>query len=39
MLELAPNFTVSRNQSVSPIKDPEFRKRMGEIFRAAGVPK
>ena len=39
MLELAPNFTVSRNQSVSPFKNPEFRKRAGEIFRAAGVPK
>ena len=39
MLELAPNFTVSRSQSVSPFKDPEFRKRSAEIFLAAGVPK
>lgn len=39
MLELAPKFTVSRNQSVSPFKNPEFRKRAAEIFRAAGVPK
>ena len=39
MLELAPNFTVSRSQSVSPFKNPEFRKRAAEIFRAAGVPK
>ncbi|MBI3376249.1 MAG: adenylate cyclase [Betaproteobacteria bacterium] len=39
MLELAPEFTVSRNQSVSPFKDAEFRKRSAEFFRAAGVPK
>ena len=39
MLELAPEFTVSRYQSVSPFKDPEFRKRTAEIYRAAGVPK
>ena len=38
MLELAPQYTVSRSQSVSPFKDPEFRKRSAEIFRAAGVP-
>ena len=39
MLELAPEITVSRSQSVSPFKDPEFRKRSAEIYRAAGVPK
>ena len=39
MLELAPEFTVSRVQSVSPFKDPEFRKRSAKIYRAAGVPK
>ena len=39
MLELAPEFTVSRVQSVSPFKDPEYLKRSAKIFRAAGVPK
>ena len=39
MLELAPEFTVSRVQSVSPFRDPEYRKRSARIFRAAGVPK
>jgi len=39
MLELAPEFTVSRYESLSPFKDPEFRKRTAEIYRAAGVPK
>ena len=38
VLELAPDFTVSRYQSVSPFKDSEFRKRSAEIFRAAGIP-
>ena len=38
VLELAPDFTVSRYQSMSPFKDPEFRKRSAEIFRAAGIP-
>jgi adenylate cyclase len=39
MLELAPDFTVSRYLSVSPFKDPEVRKRGAEIYLAAGVPK
>jgi adenylate cyclase len=39
MLELAPEFTVSRYQSMSPVKDPEYRKRAAELYRAAGVPK
>jgi hypothetical protein len=39
MLELAPEFTVSRYLSISPFKDDEFRKRAAEIYRAAGVPK
>jgi adenylate cyclase len=39
LLELAPKLTVSSLQSVSPFKDPEFRKRIAEIFLAAGVPK
>ena len=39
MLGLAPEFTVSRYQSMSPVKDPEYRKRAAEIYRAAGVPK
>ena len=39
MLELTPEFTVSRYQSVSPLKDAEARKRGAEIYRAAGVPK
>jgi adenylate cyclase len=39
LLELAPEFTVSRYDSVSPFKDPEFRKRISRMFRAVGVPK
>ena len=39
LLELAPQFTVSRYQSVSPVKDPEYRRRVAEMFLAAGVPK
>jgi adenylate cyclase len=38
-LELVPHFTVSRYLSVIGIKDPEFRKRAGKTFRAAGVPR
>ena len=38
MLELTPELTVSRIQSVSPYKDPALRKRAAEIYRAAGVP-
>jgi tetratricopeptide (TPR) repeat protein len=38
LLELAPQFTVSRFLSMAPIKDPELRKRAGKIYRAAGVP-
>ncbi len=38
MLEFAPGFTVSRFLSVSPYKDPAFRERIAEIFRAAGIP-
>ena len=38
MLELAPDYTVSRYEGVSPLKNPEFRKRGAEILRAAGVP-
>ena len=39
VLELMPEFTVSRYLSTSPFKDAEFRKRSAEILRAAGVPK
>ena len=39
LLELAPEFTVSRYDSVAPFKDPEFRKMVSKMFRAAGVPK
>ncbi len=39
LLELAPEFTVSGYQSVSPYKDPAFRRRLAAIFRAAGIPK
>jgi adenylate cyclase len=38
LLELAPQFTVSRYQGLSPVKDPEYRRRAAEMFRAAGVP-
>lgn len=39
LLELAPNFTVSLNEHVSPFKDADFRKRCAVIYRAAGIPK
>jgi adenylate cyclase len=39
VLELAPEFTVSRSLSTSPFKDAEFRKRAAKIYQAAGVPK
>jgi adenylate cyclase len=39
LLELAPGFTVSIYQSVSPEKDPALRKRIAELYRAAGVPR
>jgi adenylate cyclase len=39
LLELSPEFTVSRYRSLSPVKDPKFRKRNAAIFRAAGVPR
>ena len=39
MLEVAPEFTVSRYLSVSPYKDAGFRKKVAEIYLAAGLPK
>ncbi len=39
LLELTPGFTVSQYRCVSPLKDPDFRRRVCEIFLAAGVPK
>ena len=39
VLELSPEFTVSHYLSLSPFKDPEYRKRVAAIYRAAGVPK
>ena len=39
LLELSPGFTVSKFQSVYPLRDPEFRKRIAGLFRAAGIPK
>jgi len=39
MLELSPEFTVSRYLNLSPVRDPDFRKRNAEIFRSAGGPK
>ncbi len=39
LLELTPQFTVSRYRSVAPYKDAEWRRRICEIFLAAGVPK
>jgi adenylate cyclase len=38
-LELTPEFTVSQFEHVSPHKNPEFRKRVADVYRAAGVPK
>ncbi len=39
LLELSPTFTVSKFRSVAPFKDPELRKRAGDMFLAAGIPK
>ena len=39
LLELAPRFTVSRYQRLSPVRDAKFRRRNAEIFRAAGIPR
>ena len=38
MLELLPNFTVSRYSSVLPVKDASWRKRLATVLLAAGVP-
>ena len=39
IFELTPAFTVSQFEHVSPYKDPEWRKRAADVYRAAGVPK
>jgi hypothetical protein len=39
LLELSPELTVSRYESLSPVRNREFRKRSAQIFRAAGIPK
>ena len=39
LLELAPAFTVSQFRSVSAFKDPEFRKRVADMYLAAGIPR
>jgi len=38
ILELTPEFTVSQFEHVSPHKNSEFRKRVADVYRAAGVP-
>jgi adenylate cyclase len=38
LLELAPEFTVSRYMSVNPMRDPKHRKKVAGLLRAAGVP-
>jgi len=38
LLEVAPEFNVSRYLSVTPIKDSKLRKKVGALLRAAGVP-
>jgi TolB-like protein len=39
LLELSPNFTVTKYQAVSPYRDAEFRKRCVSAYRAAGLPR
>lgn len=39
LLELVPDFTVSRYLSVVGFKNAEFRKQSGKFFVAAGVPR
>jgi adenylate cyclase len=39
LLALNPNFTISRYESLTPVKDAEYRKRNAEIFRLIGVPR
>jgi len=38
LLELTPEFTVSRYNSISAFKDAGIRRRSAEIYRASGVP-
>ena len=38
LLELSPEFSVSRYESISPVKDSEYRRVNATIFRAAGIP-
>jgi tetratricopeptide (TPR) repeat protein len=38
LLELTPEFTVSRFESVSALRDPETRRRIANTYRAAGIP-
>ena len=37
-LEMAPGFTVSRYLSVTPNRDADFRNRVADALRAAGLP-
>jgi len=39
LLELSPRFTVSRYESHTPVKDPEYRRRNAELLRAVGLPR
>jgi len=39
ILELTPAFTVSQFEHVTPFRDPAVRKRLADVYRAAGVPK
>jgi adenylate cyclase len=38
ILELTPAFTVSQFEHVTPFRDPAVRKRLADVYRAAGVP-
>ena len=38
LLELAPGFKVSALRSVSPFRDAALRKRLADVFLAAGIP-
>ena len=39
LIELSPNFTLTKYQAVSPYRDAAFRKRCVAAYRAAGLPR
>jgi adenylate cyclase len=39
LLEVAPGFTVLAYESLSPVKDSDYRRRNAEVLRAVGLPR